>query len=306
MTRVAVYARVSTDKQKESTVEAQVAKCREYAKERDWLVVRVERKVGVSGASRHNRPNLLSLVRDLEEWDVLLCTEFSRLARDTEDSGWLRNQLRAREKKAVEAFTGRDLEDLASRFVGVVDETEREKVKARTHLGLESQVKRGFSAGAKPYGYRSEPAYSGKTDRHGQRVPDGYRVVVHEEEAAIVRRIFDLYLSGLGVKAVATLLNDEAVPPPRPTNLRNLKRKSWAHTGVRVILSNQLYTGLYVWNKTRKVKDHASGKRRVVYRPEKEWVKDARPELRVVDCETFAAVQRELSRRAAERGAQTR
>ncbi len=73
--------------------------------------------------------------------------------------------------------------------------------------------------------YRSEPAHSGKTDRHRPRVPDGYRVV-HEEEAAVVRRVFDLYLSGLGVKAVATLVNDEAVPPPRPTNLRNLRRRS--------------------------------------------------------------------------------
>ena len=114
MRRVAVYARVSTDKQREESVDAQVAKCREYAEEQSWQVVRVERDVGVSGASRHNRPRLLGLVRDLEEWDVLLCTEFSRLARDTEDSGWLRNQLRAREKQAVEVFTGRDLEDLAS------------------------------------------------------------------------------------------------------------------------------------------------------------------------------------------------
>ena len=60
---------------------------------------------GISGASRHNRPALLDLFARIGEWDVLLCWDSSRLARDSEDLGWIRNRLRARKRSGYEAST---------------------------------------------------------------------------------------------------------------------------------------------------------------------------------------------------------
>ncbi len=90
--RAAIYARVSTDKQNEASTDDQVARCREYAEGQGWQVIDslVIPEQGISGASRHNRPGLLELVKRVEEWDVLIAYDFARLARNQEDLGWIR------------------------------------------------------------------------------------------------------------------------------------------------------------------------------------------------------------------------
>ena len=80
---------MSTDKQSDTSPADQVARCREFAAARGWEVAEelVAMEAGVSGASRHNRPGLLGLIGRIDEWDVLLCFDFSRLARNVEDHG---------------------------------------------------------------------------------------------------------------------------------------------------------------------------------------------------------------------------
>ena len=82
MVKAAIYARMSTDKQSAHSPGDQIARCREFAKQRGWRVVEdlVVEDAGVSGASRHNRPKLLELIARIEEWDRLLCFDFSRLS----------------------------------------------------------------------------------------------------------------------------------------------------------------------------------------------------------------------------------
>ena len=83
--RAAIYARMSTDKQSSDSPADQIARCRDFAKVRGVHVVEslVVAEAGVSAASRHNRPGLLSLFERIAEWDVLLCWDTSRLARDS-------------------------------------------------------------------------------------------------------------------------------------------------------------------------------------------------------------------------------
>ena len=94
--RAAIYARISTDHQNQDSPSDQVAHCKDLAATRGLYVLDefVVVDSGISGASRHNRPQLLALFDEIQAWDVLLCWEFSRLARDSEDLGWIRNQLR--------------------------------------------------------------------------------------------------------------------------------------------------------------------------------------------------------------------
>ena len=102
--RAAIYARMSTDKQSADSPADQVARCREYAEREGWQVVEglVIQEAGVSGSSRHNRDGLLDLIARIDEWDTLLCWYFSRLARDSEDQGWIRNKLRVSKRNAVD------------------------------------------------------------------------------------------------------------------------------------------------------------------------------------------------------------
>ena len=94
--RAAIYARMSTDKQADTSPEDQIARCREYATGQGWQLVEsaIAAEAGISGASRHNRPGLLGLMARIAEWDVLVCFDSSRLARNGEDLGWIRNRLR--------------------------------------------------------------------------------------------------------------------------------------------------------------------------------------------------------------------
>ena len=72
MLRAAIYARMSTDKQSAASPEDQIRACRGYAEREEFEVVLVEQDAGVSGASRHNRPGLLSLFQRTHAWDVLI------------------------------------------------------------------------------------------------------------------------------------------------------------------------------------------------------------------------------------------
>jgi len=296
--RCAIYARMSTDKQSADSPADQIARCRTFAASRGWTVVPelVVEDAGVSGASRHNRPKLLELMARIPEWDVLLCWEFSRLARDSEDLGWIRNRLRAAKKTAHEVTTGLDIFNVGSKVMGILNEEYLVKLRADTHRGLQGRAERGLAAGGTPYGYRTEEVPSGKVDAHGRSIPAGYRIVIHEEEAPVVRRIFELYLSGDGFRTIAHRLNRENVPSPRP---RGAKRRgaSWSLSAVRVILTNPLYKGEQVWNRSEWIKDHERGKRRRFERPESDWIRREAPELAIVDRATWDAVRAAMERK---------
>jgi DNA invertase Pin-like site-specific DNA recombinase len=91
--RAAIYARMSTDKQNPQSPDDQERHCKAFARRKGWRVSLVVKEPAISGASRHNRPGLLSLFREhADELDILLCYDSSRLARDEEDFGWIRNQ----------------------------------------------------------------------------------------------------------------------------------------------------------------------------------------------------------------------
>lgn len=127
--------------------------------------------------------------------------------------------------------------------------------------------------------------------------PQGDREIV-AAEAAVVRRIFDAYNSGISPKAIAKRLNAEGIPGPRgsawsPSTLHgNIKRG----TG---ILNNDLYTGRLVWNRQRFVKDPATGRRQARPNPRDQWIVVEVPHLEIVDDHAWQAAktrQAELAR----------
>jgi DNA invertase Pin-like site-specific DNA recombinase len=163
---------MSTDKQSDTSPADQVARCRDFAKARGWAVAEdlVAMEAGVSGASRHNRPGLLGLIHRIDDWDVLLCFDFSRLTRNVEDHGWLLNRLRAEKRTAYEATTGLELSNLGAQVGGVMNAEYLDRLRAFTHNGLLRRAERGLAAGSPPYGYRTEEA------------PGGRRIIIHESQ----------------------------------------------------------------------------------------------------------------------------
>lgn len=296
--RVAIYARMSTDKQNEQSPADQIAECRRFAEARGWEVLEplVAAEAGVSGATRHNRPKLLELVERMGEWEVLLCWESSRLARNQEDLGWIINRLRAKKRTGYEVSTGLELLNVGARVMGVFAEEYLHKLREDTRRGLRRRAEAGLSAGGLAYGYRTEPV---AVDEQGRPVEAaGRRIAIDEGQAQVVRRLFELYLRGAGLREIAHHLNGEGVPPPRPRALRG-RPASWAPTAIREMLRNPIYRGERIFNRSEWVKDHETGRRRRFERPPAEWVREDRPDLAIVPAESFEAAQAETRRRVA-------
>lgn len=91
------------------------------------------------------------------------------------------------------------------------------------------------------------------------------------------------------LKQIAKRLNAEGIPSPQP-QLGRIQR-SWAPTAIRQILLNERYVGQSVWNKKRKVRNPATGRRVYHRRPESEWIRAETPELRIVSDELWERVR---------------
>ena len=154
---------------------------------------------------------------------------------------------------------------------------------AKTRRGLEGRVRNGRSAAATHYGYNVERRLG----------PDGQQVTgertINQNEAEVVRRVFDEFAAGKSPKQIAKGLNADVIPAPDggawgfSTILGNAIRR----TG---LLRNELYRGKMVWNRSRFTKHPETGKRISRINPESEWITQDVPHLRIVDDELWQAV----------------
>src|SRR5690606_2676758 len=87
MTRVAIYARYSSDNQRDASIEDQFRICREQAKREGWQVVGCYNDAAISGSSMILRPGIQMLLQDAQagQFDMVLAEALDRISRDQED-----------------------------------------------------------------------------------------------------------------------------------------------------------------------------------------------------------------------------
>jgi site-specific DNA recombinase len=267
--RAAIYARVSTDDQAEHgySLQTQIDSCRKYAAESGLTVAAEFREEGVSGA-KLDRPELdkLRALIDSKQVEAVIVHTADRLSRNLGHSILIREEWQraaidihyADRGKSQDTSEGR----LSDNVQAVIAEYEREKIRERTRRGRVAKAKGGWvGAGTPAYGYR----------RVGQR--ENCRLEIVEAEAAIIRRIFDMYL-GLSGERMSLLgipiqLDAEGIPPPG----RSQAGRGWYSTSVKRILSNPVYIGeVYYSHKT---------------------VRANLPELAIIDPDVWQAAQRQ-------------
>ena len=246
MPQVALYARVSTDRQAmHQTIEQQVERLQAYARQRGWTIPpeRMYRDDGVSGA-RLDRP-ALDRLRDAigqGQVDVLLIASPDRLARRYAYQVWLLEEF-ARAVCEV-AFLERPPSDdpqdaLVIQIRGVVAEYERTVIADRMRRGRLAALRAGrlLPWSTPPLGYRVDP--------RAPRDPAGVRV--DEAGAAIVRQVYAWYVEeGLTLYGIAQRLSDQRVPTPTGLTL-------WSPATVRKILTIAAYQGTAYGNQQRTV-----------------------------------------------------
>lgn len=181
---------------------------------------------------------------------------------------------------------GSDAHEIVMSLYGGMSKGERNRIKTRVRTSMQAQVALDgrFQGGRPPYGYQlvdGEPHPNPAKAALGQRLrhlePD-------PATASVVTRIFEDFLDGASVHAIARQLTAEAIPSPSASDpARNRHRlrngPAWAHTAVRAILTNPRYTGFQVWNRQKRheilvdVNDVAAGhETRMRWNERGDWV----------------------------------
>lgn len=238
--RVAIYARVSTEEQAEHgySIDAQLETLRGYCKLYNRVVAGEYVDRGVSGKSLKGRYELQRLLQDAKEGklDEVIVWKFNRMARKNIDLLQIVDLLE-KNNVAFQSFTEKfdtstSMGKFALQMMGAVGELERNTIVDNVKMGHRQRARTGKHNGKVPLGYRSI-----KVDERGRET----RIVVIEDEAVLVRNIFEQYAAGHGLKAIANDLNH-----------RGHKTKTGKHfssCAIRDILDNPMFVGKIRYNR---------------------------------------------------------
>ena len=279
--KVVIYARYSSDNQRDASIADQLRVCREFAARQGWTVVQEFTDHAISGSTLL-RSGFQALMRDAlnGRFDVVLAEALDRFSRDQEDTAGLFKRLTFVGVNIVTLAEG-DITHLHVGLKGTMNALFLKDLADKTRRGLRGRVELGKSGGGLCYGYRVRRAtHDGMATGEREIVP---------AEAGVVLRLFRDYSAGMSPKAIARQLNAERCPGPggalwNPSTIHGNPARG---TG---ILNNELYIGRLVWNRLRYVKDPDTGKRVSRPNPPSEWVTTAVPELRIVGDELWNEV----------------
>ena len=317
--KAATYARFSTDKQRDASIEDQLRNCRTYAERHGLELIQHFEDKAISGTSK-DRAGLKAMLAAAQAGDfqVLLVDDLSRLSRDDVETKQIIRRFKFRRQRIVGVSDGYDSsvkgEKIQATVRGLMNDVFLDDLREKTHRGLYGQALAGNHTGGRTYGYRHVPIEDpARLDPHGRPVIVAVRREVDEAQAAIVREIFQAYADGKSPRAIAADLNARRVPAPGANYTRVNKRRDalWMASAIHGdvkrgvgILNNAVYIGKVIWNRLVWEKDPETGRRCWRMRPESEWVTREEPALRVVSDELWNRVkerQGELRARVGER-----
>src|SRR5580700_10753839 len=279
-----VYARFSSDLQREASIEDQIRLCRERIEEQGWQYLQAYADRGVSGASTL-RPAYQALLEDARrgEFDIVLAEALDRLSRDQEDVAGLFKRLRFAGVRLFTLAEG-EITELHVGLKGTMNALFLKDLADKTRRGLEGRVRAGRSGGGLCFGYDVVREH----DARGEPIHGGRKI--NEAAAVIVRRIFAEFAAGKSPRRIAVDLNRDRVPGPRggEWDASTINGNASRGTG---ILNNELYVGRLVWNRLRYVKDPTTGKRISRLNERDRWIVQDVSERRIVSQDLWDAVK---------------
>lgn len=286
--RVTYYARVSTDKDEQlHSLSAQVRYYTEYIRRNPrWVFVEGYIDEGISGTSVGKRENFLRMIDDAAagRFDFIVTKEISRFSRNTLDSiRYTQELLRCGVGVLFESDNINTLmpdAELRLTIMSSIAQDEVRKISERVRFGFKRAIENGVVLGNdRIWGYEKR---------------DG-RLVIKEDEAEIVRTIFDLYANErMGIRTIAGCLSSQG--------RKNTKGNDFSFSTIRGILCNPKYKGWYCGRKSSKI-DYKLNT--IKHFPEEEWVmyRDAERVPPIVPEELWDKANLILSRRSARQSA---
>ena len=240
--RVSTNKQVDHDENNQADIPMQRKACHDFAAKMGWVIVGEEQETGVSGykvsADDRDKLQLIKKYAEQGKFDILLVFMFDRLGRKSDETPFVVEWFT---KKGVRVWSVQEgeqrFESHTDRLTNYIRfwqaDGESQKTSMRTKTALGQMVEEGrFRGGNAPYGYRLE-----KSGILNKRKHEVYMLVIDEDEARVVRMMFDLCISsGYGRWRLANFLNDHGI--------KNRKGQNWHDASVGGILHNPLYKGI--------------------------------------------------------------
>ncbi len=289
--RCALYARYSSDNQREASIEDQLRICQVRAEREGWAVVGTFTDAAISGATTL-RPGYQALLEAIRkgQLDIVLAESLDRLSRDLEHVAAF-HKLAVFARVRIVTLAEGEISELHVGLKGTMGALYLKDLAQKTHRGLEGRARQGFGTGRIAYGYRAVRTLGAD----GEPVR-GLREI-DPACAAIVRRIFRDYAGGTSPLAIARALNTEGIPGPdgRPWHDWTIRGRPARENG---LLRNTLYAGRQTWNRTTRRRDPIRGGWVVRAHPEEAIVETPVPALRIIDDDLWQQAQRRLAAEA--------
>lgn len=251
--KVWLYYRLSRDEDAElNSLNNQRNILVEYANANNHEIVGESFDDNVSGM-HFNREGISKIYEQVENKaiDAIIVKDLSRLGRHRTQTAMFIDYLREHDVRVLSVTenidTSNEDDDLMIGFKGIFNDMYARDISKKIRAGYKQKQKNGIVITV-PLGYFKDKNTN--------------EILIVEEEAEIFRKIFDLYLSGYGLKAIAKKLNDEGIKSPQyyqnkmynkklPRNKPEITgRYLWVNTTVKRILQNEFYIGTVTCHKT--------------------------------------------------------
>lgn len=298
LTRVAAYCRVSTEADEQAnSYEAQISHyTEEIDKHPDWINAGIFADKGISGTTAKKRPEFLKMIKKCKQKkiDLILVKSISRFSRNTVDCLEYIRELKDLgigvifEKENINTLT--ETSEAMITMMGYFAQAESESLSKNITWGIRHAYAEGKTAFSSDiYGYKR--VFNLETKKYDT-------LEIKEEEAKIVREIFERYYAGDSQTAICASLNERNVPPPGKIDPEKSNKK-WYPSSLQTILRNEKYKGDVLTQKTycSNLLEHKRVKN--TGQVAQHYLQDHHPAI--VDRDLFDRVQVEYARRNAKK-----
>ena len=296
MNSVALYIRLSKediekDKNNNSeSIDNQISMLNKYCYDNNYNIYDTYIDDGYTGTN-FDRPGFKKLKKDIEDKliNIVIVKDLSRLGRDYITTGYfLEIWFPKHNVRFISLLDNIDTlnnnTDIAP-FKSIINDmySKDNSKKIKASLRIKQQMGK-WVGGCTPYGYK-------------QDLNDKNHLVIDNEEAKVIKKIYSLFLSGYSINKIANYLFENNILTPTLT--RNIKRSTkyskygyWSSTTIKTILSNELYTGDLVQNRRNKINYKV---KKLKNNKREDWIIIKKTHDAIIEKDKFDEVQRLLS-----------
>ena len=274
--RAVFYARVSTEEEEQlNAIEKQIEENRDVIRAKGWIPVDEYVDKGITGTQAKKRNEYIRMLDDIkkDKFDIIVVKEQSRLQRNTMDWYIFLNEMVQNQKKLY-LYLENTFFDPKDKFIF--------GIKAMMAEEYSRDLSKKGNAAKKRRQEKGKPIITNRT--WGFKNING-EIVIDDNEAQMVRQIYQLFADGFGGRVVARVL--------RESGIRNRNGKTLSENTIREIVKNPLYKGTAVMNK-----EHFDFEaKRTIKNPQSEWIYREGLVPQIIDDDLWDKANKQISSR---------